>query len=243
MFYDILDKKRKEILPLFNKFKKDFYLAGGTALALQLGHRDSADFDFFSQKKINTLNLFEDLRRIFKGHKIIKIQEEKNTLTVIIDENIKVSFFTYPYFLLYKTINEKNLKLASVRDIGCMKLSAVVNRATNKDYIDLYFILHEIPLAELLILAKLKFPELDKNLILKSLTYFKDLDCGQIKFKHNHKLSFNTVKKYLKIEVNKVALKSSFSSWKDLIGIADKFSMDIKYLQKEIKNSKNSWKN
>ncbi len=52
MFYDILDKKRRIILPLLKPFKEDFYLAGGTGLALQLGHRDSIDFDFFSKKTL-----------------------------------------------------------------------------------------------------------------------------------------------------------------------------------------------
>lgn len=58
MFYNILDKKRLEILPLLENFKKDFYLAGGTGLALQLGHRDSIDFDFFSLGKVDTVKLF-----------------------------------------------------------------------------------------------------------------------------------------------------------------------------------------
>lgn len=66
MFYNILDKKRKDILPLFKSFKKDFYLAGGTALALQVGHRDSIDFDFFTQKTINTITLFKKLKKSLK---------------------------------------------------------------------------------------------------------------------------------------------------------------------------------
>ena len=59
MFYDILDKKRIKILPLLKNFKKEFYLAGGTSLALQIGHRDSVDFDFFKQDDIDLLGLFE----------------------------------------------------------------------------------------------------------------------------------------------------------------------------------------
>ena len=85
MFYNILDKKRLSILPLLNNFKKDFYLAGGTGLALQLGHRDSIDFDFFSKKDINTTELFLKIKQVFRGHKIKKVQEIKNTLTVFID--------------------------------------------------------------------------------------------------------------------------------------------------------------
>jgi hypothetical protein len=80
MFYNILDKKRLAILPLLKNFKADFYLAGGTGLALQLGHRDSIDFDFFLPKNIDTPKLFFTIRYIFKNHKILKVQEEKNTL-------------------------------------------------------------------------------------------------------------------------------------------------------------------
>ena len=98
MFYNILDKKRLAILPLLKNFKKDFYLAGGTSLALQIGHRDSIDFDFFSPKDIDTKQLFFQIKEIFKNYKILNIQEEKNTLSVLINENIKLSFFTYTKF-------------------------------------------------------------------------------------------------------------------------------------------------
>jgi len=64
MFYNILDEKRKDILPLFRKLKNKFYLAGGTALALQLGHRDSIDFDFFSEDEFDTRELFEKLKML-----------------------------------------------------------------------------------------------------------------------------------------------------------------------------------
>src|SRR3989344_955285 len=103
MFYDILDKKRIEILSFFNLFKDRFYLAGGTGLALQIGHRDSIDFDFF-----------------------------------------KLSFFRYPYILIKDCLDEENLRIASIEDIACMKLSAIVSRAVEKDFVDLYFIIKKI---------------------------------------------------------------------------------------------------
>lgn len=197
MFYNILDEKRKNILSLFELFKGDFYLAGGTALALQLGHRDSVDFDFFSEKDFDTRDLFEKLKEIFKDHKIRKVQDEKNTLTVIIDEDIKLSFFTYKYPLLNSLIFEKYIKLASVEDIACMKLSAIVSRSTEKDYVDLYFILQDNKLAKLLELSQKKFPSLDANLIIKSLTYFNDLIEEAIIFKNDKNVSLDKVKIFL----------------------------------------------
>lgn len=204
MFYNILDKKRLAVLPLLKDFKRDFYLAGGTALALQLGHRDSLDFDFFSPKNIDTAKLFLEITDIFKEHKILKVQEEKNTLTVFIDHNIKLSFFTYKYRLLKKLIAEPNFRLASIPDIAAMKLSAIVSRATNKDYIDLYFILQKLSLADILGKLNKKLPELDVNLALKSLVYFKDVVKEPIKFKNNHNIDFASVKIFFEMEVKKI---------------------------------------
>lgn len=204
MFYNILDKKRLAILPLLKNFKADFYLAGGTGLALQLGHRDSIDFDFFSAKDIDTAKLFFIILNIFKNHKILKVQEEKNTLTVFIDDNIKLSFFTYNYKLLGKLINEPNFKIASILDIACMKLAAIISRATNKDYIDLYFILQEIKLETVLDKLNRKIPELDINLVLKSLVYFKDVNKEPIKFKNNCNIDFKRIQDFFYNEVRKI---------------------------------------
>lgn len=204
MFYNILDKKRSTILPLLKEFKKEFYLAGGTGLALQLGHRDSIDFDFFSLKNINTNGIFLKIKDIFKDHDIKKIQDEKNTLTVLIDKDVKLSFFTCKYKLVKKLINEPYLTIASIEDIACMKFSAITNRATNKDYIDLYFILQKTSLKNLLECLQKKMPELETNLVLKSLIYFKDIIKEQIKFKNNHNIDFKSVQELLKKEVNKI---------------------------------------
>ena len=140
MKYEILDKKRRDILSLLKNFKAEFYLAGGTGLALQLGHRDSIDFDFFSPKAIDTQKLYKKIQTVFADYKIKKVQEEKDTLTVIIAGKIKLSFFAYPYKLVGKPVSDEYLRVASVLDIACMKLSAIVSRATNKDYLDLYLI-------------------------------------------------------------------------------------------------------
>jgi len=206
MYYNILDKKRLAILPLLKNFKKDFYLAGGTGLALQLGHRDSIDFDFFSKKNIDTKKLFLQIKEIFKGCKILKVQEENNTLTVFINDNIKLSFFTYNYKLIKKTINEPYFNIASILDIACMKLSAIVSRATNKDYIDLYFIFKEISLKNILNNLNKKLPELDINLVLKSLVYFNDLKTEPIKFKNNQNINLKTIEKSFNEQIIKLKI-------------------------------------
>lgn len=201
LHYEILDKKRNKILPLIKFFKGDFYLAGGTGLALQIGHRDSLDFDLFSRKDFDTKELFLKIKNVFKEYKIVKTQEEKNTLSVIIDNSIKVSFFVYKYKLVKKLIKTDYFNLASIEDIGCMKLSAIVSRATNKDYIDIYFIIKQIPLRVLLDKSNKKFPETDESLVVKSLIYFNDVEKNPIRFRNNKNVTFSEVKKYLKKSV------------------------------------------
>ena len=206
MFYDILDKKRLDLLPLFKNFKKDFYLGGGTALALQMGHRDSIDFDFFKEGEIDTQKLFRDLEEFFAGHHLLKIQEERDTLSLIVDDSVKLSFFGYEYKLIKELIEEENLKLASIEDIGCMKLSAITGRASNKDYIDLYYILQSIDLKDLLEKASQKFPNLDKNLILKSLVYFDDINLEPIMFRNNNHIDLSEVKKFLEDKIKELSI-------------------------------------
>jgi hypothetical protein len=197
MFYNVLDKKRRNILPLLKPFQKDFYLAGGTALALQIGHRDSADFDLFSPENINTDKLFVKIKEVFKGCKILKIQEEENTLTVIIDD-INFSFMSYKYKLVRPLVTEEFLNLASIEDIGCMKFSAIVGRKVNKDYIDIYYILQGIKLRDLLEMSRKKLPELDPNLIIKNLLFFEDIESSPIKFKNGNKISLKDAEKFIK---------------------------------------------
>src|SRR3989344_873962 len=122
----ILDAKRKNLLPLLAAFKEDFYLAGGTALALQIGHRLSVDFDFFTEVPFDPNELFAKIEKIFVSHKVRQVQNEKNTLSVFVD-GIKISFFYTPYALLADTIDDSYLRLASIRDIGCFKLGAILS--------------------------------------------------------------------------------------------------------------------
>lgn len=200
LHYDILDSERKEILPKLLAFKSEFYLAGGTALALQIGHRDSLDFDFFSREDIDAVKLFEKINELFRGSGIIKTQEEKNTLSVNVGK-VKFSFMTYSYKLIDELAETEFFNLASVKDIGCMKLSAITSRAMLKDYVDLYFILKNLTLEELLNSAKDKYPQLDTGLILKSLVYFDDLDEEPVNFKEGNEATLPEVRQKLENDV------------------------------------------
>ena len=199
MYWNILDEQRRSVLPALGFCRDEgFYLAGGTALALQIGHRDSVDFDFFKNDAFDTGLLFERLREALSGWPLVKVQDERSTLGLVVAESIKLSFMAYQYPLLRPVVATDHLDLADIADIGCMKLSAITGRATRKDYIDLHFILQRIPLQDLLALCAVKLPQLDRALILKALVFFDDLDSEPILYTKDHAIPFEDVKKFLR---------------------------------------------
>ena len=198
MFWNILDEQRRSFLPALGFCRDEgFYLAGGTALALQIGHRDSVDFDLFKPDAFDTAALFERLSSFSTGHRFTKVQDEPNTLGVVADGVIKLSFMRYPYATLRPLITADQFDLADLADIGCMKLSAITGRGTMKDYVDLHFILQRIPLKELLALCAVKLPQLDRALVLKALVYFDDLDPEPILYTEGSEVPFRVVQRSL----------------------------------------------
>src|SRR3989344_5264028 len=149
MHYEALDEKRQTLLPAIGVFKKEFYLAGGTALALQIGHRVSVDFDFYTEKDFGTEDMYERVQKVFG--QVSRTQESQNTLAIVVQDDVRISFMKYRYPLIDACVETEYLRLASITDIGCMKLSAIVSRCELKDYVDLFFILKKLPLAALII--------------------------------------------------------------------------------------------
>ncbi len=136
----------------------EFYLAGGTALALQLGHRLSVDLDFFSQTQSDIPALMEPLRHALKGFSPILSDSSWGNL-VFLANNVRVGFYGYGYDLVKPLLKIENFSLASVEDIGLMKLDALLSRASRKDFHDLYELCKRIELRELLKLAPQKYPD------------------------------------------------------------------------------------
>lgn len=171
----ILGQKRLTILKKL-KFLKDyhFYLAGGTALALELGHRISLDFDFYIEGELNPETLLQNLQKHFKNVQLIR--EAKNTLILSID-NIEVSLFSYPYPLISPLIKLPEVNLASMEDICAMKIVAIIQRGTKRDFIDIYFLTKRFGLERIFALTQKKYKGLfNKYLALQALTYFTDAD-------------------------------------------------------------------
>ena len=181
LFYNVLDLSRISILDKLSKFKDDFYLAGGTALALQIGHRISVDFDFFTTKGFDNFSLLKRVKSIFADKSILVVQNEVDTFTILLNNEIKISFFKLGYENLLPLIETQNFKLAGIKEIGIMKLLALF-RATYKDYVDLYYVFALFNLEELIHLAEQKHPEFEKTIYLKALLSFDDVDNMPIEY-------------------------------------------------------------
>ena len=154
------------------KLFENYFLVGGTALALQIGHRNSVDIDLFGNNEINTAQFVDKLERLGK---VIVTQSTRNILITKID-GIKVDFVNYKYSLISDTINLDEIRMLSKKDIAAMKIAAISGRGSKKDFIDLYFLLHDFSLREILDFYNRKYHDGSEFLALKSLMYYDDAD-------------------------------------------------------------------
>jgi hypothetical protein len=155
-------------------FLSSFYLSGGTALSLQLGHRESEDLDFFSQKPFKP-ELIE--QQLLEYGELSETELSQGTLNTYLN-GVKLQFLHYPYRLIRPVVDWEEIHLSSVIDIACTKLQTVGMRGSRKDFIDIYFLLKEMTLETLLTYTKEKYLESDysETHILKSLVYFDDAE-------------------------------------------------------------------
>lgn len=210
IFWDVIDYKKRALLKKLIKYISltDFYLAGGTALALLLGHRKSFDFDWFSQSKFDTSELLNKLSKL-GNTELIEIK--KDTLYLFLD-NVQLTWLYYPYPLIDPVIKVEGINLASLTDIALMKLIAISQRGERKDFIDLYVILQEkrgTDLELLFELLPLKFPEFQINYyhIIKSLTYFEEAEtelnmCNSIDWQEVKDFFMQEQKKIINKKIN-----------------------------------------
>jgi len=154
---------------------RDWILAGGTGLALRLGHRVSEDFDFFRTDGASPLALHEVFRRIGPYE---TLQEADHTLTVLAG-GTKVSFFTVKDPFLFKPDSYRFFAVADMKDIALMKLAAISGRGSRKDFVDMFTMVRNgLGLRELFALFPKKYGQGRANVyhLLKSLTYFEDAE-------------------------------------------------------------------
>lgn len=156
-------------------------LVGGTALALQLGHRKSIDLDLFGE--INFENI--DKTKAFSNFEKVTVLKKSKNINIFSINDIKVDFVNYSYPWLQKQLLIDKIRLADIEDITAMKLAAITGRGRRKDFIDIYFLLQEFHFHDMLNFYKKKYFDGSEYLVLKSLTYFddaeNDLDVEMIK--------------------------------------------------------------
>lgn len=153
---------------------EQFYLAGGTGLALQIGHRISRDLDFFTKDVFDADGLIQNLGIV--GSFQLEARAEQ-TVVGILDET-KISFLGYRYPLVEEARLLRDISVASIPDIACMKMDAISSRGTKRDFIDLFFIARTMPLREIVALFEKKYASIKYNVmhIKKSLVYFDEAD-------------------------------------------------------------------
>jgi len=207
MFPGTLSDDSKNSLALLGKSKifNKAYLAGGSSLALQLGHRRSIDFDFFSEEEFDPSQIKKQLRKI--GN--YKEETEGPKTMVGLFNNIKFSYFNYPYALIKPPLKFLNVNLASKEDIAAMKLVAITGRGTKKDFIDLYFLANKcFTFEKMFEFYDKKYHILSSNLftLIKSLQFYFDADNKEMP-EMVEKIDWETVKKYFQKEVVRLANK------------------------------------
>lgn len=200
MYANILPENTQEILDRLKKtdYISGFYLTGGTGLAMQIGHRQSDDLDFFTENEFKPESLQKGLEKI--GH-LENVQLENGTLNCFLNQ-VELQFLHYPYKLLKKKISWHGIFLSSTLDIACTKLLTISSRGSKKDFIDLYFLLNQYSLSFLFKKLEEKFPKTSYNKphILKSLIYFEEAN-KQPSPKMHKKINWDTVKEKIKKEV------------------------------------------
>ena len=179
MFKDILTGEQQRLLTLVKLFRQDFYLAGGTAIALQIGHRRSIDFDLFSGKPLRTTKIINTISR--NNHRIdATLEESREELTMIID-GIKMTFLEYPFDIRLSVELDDIVMMPDLLTLAATKAYSLGRRSKWKDYVDLYFILRDyFTLQDVSAEAKKIFGGgFNERLFREQLCYFADIDFSE----------------------------------------------------------------
>lgn len=179
MYSEAITKRTKGTLAILGKEKilNDCYLSGGTALALQLGHRLSFDLDFFTQKEFERKTIIQQMEKFG-----LKVDREAWRTILGKISDVKFSLFYYQYPLVFPTLDFLGINIADLKDVAAMKIDAIASRGTKRDFTDLFFLIKNgVELQDMLIYYDKKYRRLEMNRyhILKSLDYFGDADKDQ----------------------------------------------------------------
>lgn len=178
MHTEILSQRQVQLLPLIKQFKKEYFLVGGTAIALYLGHRRSIDFDLFKFSTIKPLKIINTISAFGNSYSITRRVTEQLNVTVA---DVKLTFFQYPFKISVTEKLADIINVPALLDLAAMKAYALGRRSKWKDYVDLYFLLNEhFTVKQISERATEIFGELfSEKLFRAQLSYFDDIDFAE----------------------------------------------------------------
>jgi Nucleotidyl transferase AbiEii toxin, Type IV TA system len=197
MHKEIFNKEQLQILPLLKSYHKRYYLVGGTAIALYLGHRESIDFDLFTDKKISQTAIKKDvLNAKFTSKIIVALPDQIH----FIINNVKLTFYEFPYLLEANSKFEDVFRMPDLLTLGAMKAFALGGRGKWKDYVDLYFILkNHYTIQQIADKAKELFTDsFNPILFKKQICFFADINYSEeVNYLPGFQTDEQTIKEYL----------------------------------------------
>lgn len=200
---DVLDKERQGVFQKLSEVTSHGILGGGTAIAMQIQHRESYDFDIFLKEPIEE-GFLRKVESVFKiEERLIDNQDE---LSVIVKPHIALTFIFYPFKHLHKTIKTDSISLFDLKDLAYNKAYTIGRRPEYKVYVDLFFIFSNemLTLEELLLKTRKKFKTLfNPKLFLEQLVFFKDLKDFKIDF-ISKTYTPEEIKNYFKKETKRI---------------------------------------
>ena len=197
MHLEILSDRQRELLAFIAQFKQDFYLVGGTAIALHIGHRQSIDFDLFTKKKLKKSTIKQRVFELPYSQKILFDDTDQIHFYI---HDVKVTFFIYPYPVKHPEMLNDVISMPSLISLAAMKAFALGRRAKWKDYVDLYFLLkNHFSIKEISAEAKQIFGQLfSEKLFRTQLAFHKDIDYSEsVEFLHGFEVKEQEVKNFL----------------------------------------------
>ena len=197
MHLEILNKEQHDLLPFIKKYSKNYYLAGGTAIALHLGHRVSFDFDLFTESKVNLVSLKKQV--LDSGFTSTVIVQKTDQIHFTIN-SVKFTFFQFPFSIEATQYHQKYFRIPELLTLAAMKAFALGGRGKWKDYVDLYFMLKmHFTITEISNKAKELFTDaFNPILFIKQLCYYEDISFEeQIEFMPGFDVPEQVVKDFL----------------------------------------------
>ena len=175
MHKEIFNQNQNHLLPLVKQFKKEYFLVGGTAIALHIGHRRSIDFDLFKFNQIKPKSIVNKISEFNYNFIVTRRVSEQLNVSV---KDVKFTFFQYPFKINANEKFEDILRLPKLIDLAAMKAYALGRRSKWKDYVDLYFILKKhFTIEQISKKANEIYGSLfSEKLFRAQLSYFKDID-------------------------------------------------------------------